>query len=125
MKKRKILIGLVVIVTLVAAAIVVLVSRKNKNVPDAIKKAASDAATVFYSSESFPLKKGMYGEKIRIMQEVLILNGNDLGSYGADGKFGSKTLSAIQREYNDANKTTVTQAEWNVLRNIYDIYNKR
>ena len=42
------------------------------------------------------LRKGMQSIAVRQMQEKLIKLGFDLGRYGADGDFGSETLSAVK-----------------------------
>ena len=41
------------------------------------------------------LEKGMAGADVKAMQEMLIRLGYDLPRYGADGQFGSETLSAL------------------------------
>lgn len=41
------------------------------------------------------LKKGMYGEDVRELQEALLALNYSLGKYGADGEFGSATKSAL------------------------------
>lgn len=45
----------------------------------------------------FPLKKGMKGRKVKILQEYLIANfgRGALPIFGADGKFGDETESAV------------------------------
>lgn len=42
------------------------------------------------------LREGDSGEAVRLMQDYLIKLGYDLGSYGADGDFGSKTETALE-----------------------------
>ena len=42
------------------------------------------------------LKKGMQGEDVKAMQEMLIQLGYDLGPKGADGIFGDKTQGAVK-----------------------------
>jgi len=48
--------------------------------------------------ESAPrtMRKGDSGADVKALQEALIRAGYDLGSYGADGKYGSETLSAVR-----------------------------
>lgn len=43
------------------------------------------------------LKKGMSGNDVKELQEALIKLGYDLGSSGADGKFGDKTFAAVKK----------------------------
>lgn len=43
------------------------------------------------------LKKGMEGPDVKELQEALIRLGYDLGSYGADGDFGSATDRAVKK----------------------------
>lgn len=42
------------------------------------------------------LKKGSEGDDVKELQEKLIALGYDLGKYGADGDFGSATLTAVK-----------------------------
>lgn len=42
------------------------------------------------------MRKGDSGEDVKALQEALLRAGYDLGSYGADGKYGSETLSAVR-----------------------------
>jgi len=41
------------------------------------------------------LKKGCKGNDVKLVQQMLISNGYDLGSYGADGDWGTKTDNAF------------------------------
>ena len=41
------------------------------------------------------LRRGSVGQAVREMQAALLAKGFDLGSYGADGKFGAKTETAV------------------------------
>lgn len=47
------------------------------------------------------MRKGDSGESVKELQEALLREGYDLGSYGADGKFGSETLSAVRAYQSD------------------------
>ena len=47
------------------------------------------------------LRKGDSGTDVKELQEALLREGYDLGSYGADGKFGSETLSAVRAFQHD------------------------
>ena len=42
------------------------------------------------------LRKGSSGEYVTLLQTLLIQHGYDLSPYGADGKFGNKTLEAVK-----------------------------
>ena len=42
------------------------------------------------------LKKGAKGHHVEMLQTLLIANGHSCGSSGADGDFGSGTLSALK-----------------------------
>ena len=42
------------------------------------------------------VRRGSSGEDVKYVQEALIALGYDLGSYGADGKFGAKTEAAVK-----------------------------
>lgn len=52
--------------------------------------------TTAYELGDRTLKKGDKGDDVEDMQENLIKLGYDLGSYGADGNFGSKTEKAVK-----------------------------
>ena len=54
---------------------------------------------------STTLKKGDEGDKVKKLQQDLIKLGYDLGSYGADGSFGSATEKAVKKFQKD-NKLT-------------------
>lgn len=47
------------------------------------------------------LRRGSSGEYVKLLQEKLIEQGYDLGSYGADGKFGAKTEAAVRQFQKD------------------------
>lgn len=42
------------------------------------------------------IRRGDSGEDVKYCQELLLKLGYDLGSYGADGKFGAKTQAAVK-----------------------------
>lgn len=42
------------------------------------------------------VRRGSTGDDVKYVQETLISLGYDLGSYGADGKFGAKTEAAVK-----------------------------
>ena len=57
-------------------------------------KPAESAAGGF--TAVFPqLSKGDKGDKVRVLQELLLGRGYDLGTYGADGDFGVATWTAV------------------------------
>lgn len=57
-------------------------------------KPAESAAGGF--TAVFPqLTKGSAGDKVRVLQELLLGRGYDLGTYGADGNFGAATRTAV------------------------------
>lgn len=47
------------------------------------------------------LRRGSSGEYVTLLQTKLIQRGYDLGSYGADGKFGAKTEEAVKQFQRD------------------------
>lgn len=47
------------------------------------------------------IRKGSSGEYVTLLQTKLIQLGYDLGSYGADGKFGNKTVEAVKQFQKD------------------------
>lgn len=71
------------------------------------------------SEDDMPtLRRGDKGEYVKILQEVLIKLGYDLGSYGADGKFGAKTelaVSSFQHDQGLPVDGVVGKATWDKL----------
>lgn len=69
------------------------------------------------------MRKGDSGEDVKELQESLLREGYDLGSYGADGKFGGETLSAV-RAFQRANGLNpdgiVGPLTWAALRQTED-----
>ncbi len=69
------------------------------------------------------LRKGDSGTDVKELQEALLREGYDLGSYGADGKFGGETLSAV-RAFQRANGLNpdgiVGPLTWAALRQTED-----
>ncbi len=59
-----------------------------------------------YTVEMRNLKAGCSGDDVRALQMLLMGNGYDLGTSGADGIFGSKTGAAV-RAYQKAKELTV------------------
>ena len=60
----------------------------------AADKPAESAAGSF--TAVFPqLGKGSKGDKVRVLQELLLGRGYDLGTYGADGDFGATTYRQV------------------------------
>lgn len=51
------------------------------------------------------LRKGSKGEYVQLLQAKLTLLGYDLGSYGVDGDFGSKTAEAVKAYQKDRGLT--------------------
>lgn len=60
----------------------------------AVRWIADEAGDEGYTRRN-NLKKGMYGEDVRELQEALLTLGYSLGKYGADGDFGAATLAAL------------------------------
>jgi N-acetyl-anhydromuramyl-L-alanine amidase AmpD len=59
-----------------------------------VDKPAESAAGGF--TAIFPLlSKGDKGDKVRVLQELLLGRGYDLGTYGADGDFGAATYRRV------------------------------
>lgn len=67
-----------------------------------------------YVAESFPLKQGMKGENIRLMQARLIVQAAEIGLV-ADGLFGPITLKSVRSYFKDPKKTSVTKTEWDEI----------
>ena len=50
---------------------------------------------IYYSVRLPLLTKGMEGEDVRTMQQLLLYKGYELPSYGADGEYGDETENAL------------------------------
>lgn len=64
------------------------------------------------------LRKGSAGEYVTLLQTRLIQLGYDLSPYGADGKFGAKTETAVKQFQKDRDLTAdgvVGQKTWDAL----------
>lgn len=58
---------------------------------------------IYYSVRLPLLLKGMEGEDVRTMQQLLIAKGYELPRYGADGEYGSETENALLLFQEDRN----------------------
>lgn len=64
------------------------------------------------------LRQGSYGEEVRKAQKALIAKGYSCGAYGADGSFGSATLSAVnsfRRAYGLSPNGIIDNEMWVIL----------
>jgi len=78
------------------------------------KSTSSNNSGTTNTTDGFPLKKGSKGDKVRRLQEALIAkNGKSiLPRYGADGDFGTETVSALKKL---GLSTVISQSTYNVL----------
>ena len=107
-----------------AGTIAILVyNKKKKNPKETVASAVSSAVTSGYVPESFPLRKGMWGNNVRALQGALMWIGYSVGKWGTDGKFGDDTLKAVREAFKNPTKTEVTEAEWKPYYNVYTINN--
>lgn len=68
-------------------------------------KAENDPSTPTVDTERI-LRKGMHGEDVRTLQRQLMQLGYGLPKYGADGDFGTETLTAVMAFQKDAGLDT-------------------
>ena len=132
MKKKKVVTALIIISLLIAAVVVIFVVRRRKNLPAQSKESISQSvanvvksAVTTYIPESFPLKKGMKGNNVKIMQDSLAYMGYKPTSdiFVVDGYFGDITLEVVRQYFNDKNKNQVSEAEWKPFYTIYSVNN--
>lgn len=66
------------------------------------------------AKDGFPLKKGSNGDNVKKLQQALIkkYGASALPKYGADGDFGTETITALQKNGWD---TTIDQDTFNVI----------
>jgi len=119
--KKKTVIIIVIAAIIIVGIIAIIIYKKRKDKLQTTASAASSLVTAGYSTEKFPLQKGMSGEKVRALQGGLEILGYSVGKWGVDGKFGNDTLSAVRLAFNNPNKTQVTEAEWKPFYNIYSV----
>ncbi|MDR0205750.1 MAG: hypothetical protein LBI45_00590 [Bacteroidales bacterium] len=112
---------LIVISALVVAVISIVIFKRKKIRGSTVASALSSTVTAGYSTENFPLQKGMAGEKVRALQGGLEILGYSVGKWGVDGKFGNDTLTAVRLSFKNPNKTQVTEAEWKPFYDIYSV----
>lgn len=127
-KKKTTIILIVLAVIILAGTIAILVINRRKkikseSITQSVVSSVSSAVTSGYTKESFPLKKGMYGDNVRALQAGLILQGYSCGNTGSDGKFGANTLQAVRNAFNNQSKTQVTEAEWKPYYTVYKVNN--
>jgi peptidoglycan hydrolase-like protein with peptidoglycan-binding domain len=94
------------------------VTQTVKDLPSAVSQVAGK-----YTDDSFPLKKGSGGERVKSLQKFL--NASSGYSLVVDGKFGNQTESAVIQEqspfsnfksmYPDAVKGQVSQAYFDLF----------
>jgi hypothetical protein len=82
--------------------------------PKSITKPSYVAPISSSTTTGFPLKKGSKGENVRLLQEALIAKYGKtiLPKYGADGDFGTETLSALKKA---GLPSSITESTFNVL----------
>ena len=84
---------------------------KAANILNGILNALSLIKT--YTAESFPLKPGMKGNQVKVLQSALRTNFNELG-VAKDGIFGIKTAKALKNAgYVDSLVNGVSLADFN------------
>lgn len=76
-----------VVMVLDNGAKAVLVGQVHTEKPEQIR--------IYYSLRLPLLTKGMEGEDVRTMQQLLLYKGYELPSYGADGEYGDETENAL------------------------------
>ena len=57
------------------------------------------------STDKPTIRRGSKGEYVTLCQTKLLALGYDLGSYGADGSFGAKTVEAVKKFQKDRGLT--------------------
>lgn len=77
-----------------------------------------EIVTVYYSVRLPMLVKGMEGEPVKAMQQLLMANSYELPEYGADGGYGAETEKALllfQKDNNLKADAKCGQATWSAL----------
>ena len=84
-----------IVIAIIAAVVYFLFFNKKPPVPESNVDNAGNK--INWTSDEFPLKKGSSGTKVKELQAALnILKNNNLAT---DGKFGEKTLAALQEGF--------------------------
>lgn len=67
------------------------------SITDLFKKKASQSGADKYTGFTFPIEVGQSGANVRKLQQMILsANKNLLPKFGADGKFGSETATALK-----------------------------
>ena len=93
-------------------------ARENKWTHWGIPKCVSEIPPEPDPSYRPTLRRGDQGAYVTLAQTELLQRGYDLGSYGADGKFGQKTYEAVlafQRDWNLVQDGVVGPKTWAML----------
>lgn len=80
-----------------------------------------EIVTVYYSVRLPMLVKGMEGEAVKAMQQLLMAKNYDLPKHGADGEYGAETENALllfQEDNNLKADAKCGQATWSALLGI-------
>ena len=78
-------------------------SKVAQDVPNSDTDYKPDIVTVYCSLRLPILVKGMEGEAVKAMQQLLIAKGYEMPRYGADGEFGAETENALLLFQEDMN----------------------
>lgn len=106
-KPAKIIIGIVITIILIAVGYF-LYKKFAKPVPVPESDIDTQGKKISWSDDEFPIKKGSSGNRVKQLQAGLnILNNENLA---LDGKFGDKTLAALNEHYK---VTQLSEAAYN------------
>lgn len=85
-------------------------------IPTTITPSGGGGSSTFQVRDSFPLKKGSRGAKVKELQGyILKIDKNALPRFGADGDFGNETEGALQMLF--GKQVVNSQAELNEIKN--------
>jgi hypothetical protein len=130
MNKKKVITVIVIVLLITAGIVAFLVIRRRKENPNTKKESlpsqvvnAVSSAISGYVAESFPLRVGMKGNNVKIMQDSLAYLGyrHPTQEFVVDGYFGEITLNLVRQYFKNPLKNEVTEAEWKPFYTIYSV----
>lgn len=103
---------LIIAVAIITVAVFYII--RNRKTETETETKTTSGSNGGYVNESFPLKQGMKGDNIRLMQARLIVQAGEIG-LKSDGLFGPITLKSVRSYFKDPQKTNVTKTEWDEI----------
>lgn len=97
----------------------------SENINNVVNSAVASPSPMNLPAQVFPIRyEGFnppYRNEVAELQKLLLEVGQSLPVYGVDGRFGPETLTAVQNQFLNRNKTQVERGEIIALKQIADL----